>query len=446
MAPTTLLSSISSMEAPGISFDELIMEAIGIMKEIPPSRIVRLRQCAKRPLWFSRVKATTDIPPTVTPLKLPRMLQEPPFWAVRAVVERSGSGSAALGGLGTPFSSGSSVASCSRHRRHPRRRYRSRSRSTSAPGRSAITAEERLEVQGYLQKHADSIAVVAAGYGSGRTKSNKRVLGTGTLVAAAAVVALAAGVAAYCHLYNSTDLPDREKQIDEPAVILAASSLVDSLELGNDTGIADSLDLGQCMITWSPADDRAIVPSQQPSTEASSPVVMMNMLVPLSPHDHLLADFCHYEVLVATTHGVLVREFEHVHQVLLLLAASVVKPVMLQIARYMEMQVIRLESTARGRHVLASYREAKLLMEQGRVSAASQLRGMLSRMNRSVKALEGTLFTQLLRAWQFATSPTGVDHPLAQACRVAAAHPVVQKFVETSVVLLLEASFTNFYV
>jgi hypothetical protein len=294
-APTALLSSISSLEEPSVSFEKLIQEAIGIMEQIPPSRIASITDRAGQRGWFGSRRSPSSSAAAADPPPLPRMLQEPPFWAVREFASRTAS---AEEGPGRRRSNGRT------------RRSRSRSRPGLAASRqSVITDEERLGVQGYLSANKGSAAVIAAGYGSGRGRAaggGRLASPAGATILAVAVVAVAVGVMFAGHKYRHEPLADAEAPNSsallvvvplEPSggEILAVSALVESLEAA-DAAATGGVCPG-CTALGEHASSRSSALSVlelEPDRECSA---LVSLQAPVAPQEYHLTGLEDYRVL-----------------------------------------------------------------------------------------------------------------------------------------------------
>ena len=195
---STTLSSIEP--AARVSFQELIDDALELLRRVPPRKLVGL---ASRYYGAEQVKEWLDSP---SPEDQIQMLQDPPSWAVTLSTKAEW-----VLRQERRRKMGLDSRSSRRERRNDRKRQRSRSSSRSRELQSLMSAtkkgspqSEEDRIQQYLRENAKSRAVIACGLGSGddeerRRRKRMRTAMAGTV--AVAVVAVAIGVAMH---YGST--------------------------------------------------------------------------------------------------------------------------------------------------------------------------------------------------------------------------------------------------
>jgi hypothetical protein len=480
-APTTLLSSISSLEEPSLSFEKLIQEAIGIMEQIPPSRVATIREHVRQRRWFASCHSTSATAAELQPL--PRMLQEPPFWAVRQFANRI------------------TAEEDSNRRPHGRkRRSRSRSRTTLNASRHVITEEEKVGVQDYLNGNKDNVAVIAAGYGSGRSRTTgSRFLSpTGTIMLTVAVVAVVVGVMlASNQLSAEQELTDSEAPnsngvlVSPPETsggeILAVSALVESLESASVT-TKMVLCTGCAMLGEhaSSGTESISVPEMESEGECSA---LKSLQVPIAPQDYHLTGLDDYKMLFS----VVKRQCLLIHRYAVIGYSQampyLVRVVKLAISKvreeYFKIQVAFKHSTV-SHHVrrastqtivifvrceeLAKIHQRRIYLEVSRMFhqtmkyleyCKERTRPHLQDLsNGFLHRIDGAAmetiqrFTQILGESEpakrlgevyrlLAASP--MTHRMGEMYRNITANPVASKVMEISVGLIVDASLTSLY-
>jgi Rab-GTPase-TBC domain len=481
-APTTLLSSISSLEEASISFEHLIQEAIGIMMQIPPSRIVVLKEHVRRSRWLSSLRA----PPTrtvQTPVPLPRMLQEPPFWSVRQFLLRSSTG-------------------IPPNRRTQGRKHRSRSRSHNRVGASAsssvITEEERLEVQEYLKKNTNSLAVIAAGYGSGRFRGGSSrvftVSTTGAVILTVAVVAVAFGFLHKSHQQqpsweqNEPALRETNGYLVAPPafstdIILAVSGEVNiydaspkAVHCEHGTGFVNGISGASVENRTSPNTISFVGVAPKEEIE----ITAVSLRTQLSPQDYYLSELSDYKALIAAFQRLIHGDFLVVRRVWSIAASKTEPFVNLRVRDIHSVLIgwhrhlkLAFDESSLSNQVSFSYNRSIVVLKQGNDLAKRYL-------NRVSKLAEGgvgqlVIVGELLRVdlqprfQEVAVRATGVFRWAEDAVkqrgrsiltklgtskagyrwrhmiRFVSMSPVTHKFLELSVALLTDASLSKYY-
>lgn len=471
-APNTLLSSISSLEEPSISFDYLIQEAIDIMMQIPPSRIAVLKEHVRRNRWFSSLRSA----PTRSvqaPMPLPRMLQEPPFWSVRQFSLRSNSGD-----LSRRKSQG---------RKH-RSRSRSHNRVSPYGSSSVITEEERLEVQDYLKKNTNSLAVIAAGYGSGRfRRGSSRVFtvsSTGAAILTVAVVAVAFGVFRKSQqqtLLRQNDLSFHEtnENVLAPTAIsvddILAVSPVDANEVSQETfQVSIGFDSGMSGISaynhTSPSTVSFVGAQPKQESDVESAVARV---VQLSPHDFYLSDLSDYKAVFAGVQK-LIRDDSLVIRRSLSIAVSKTKPyVNSRVAGWRHDLKVAFKESSLAQHAPLAYDQAISILKRSSdlsrrhfnhfsTLAEREIGRLLVACERLNVQMQPHFQEVAIRATgAFRRAEDAVRHHgrsiitklgiskagnrVRRAIRVVSTSPVTIKFIEVSAGLIMDASLSKFY-